>query len=188
MISKIHICAVLLACSVNRTLATICLTTSFIWPITESNAQTTIPPEAPVAATLSLQYGSDISMESANKALDAAMAHAQKNKWTVTIVVVDAGGRIVALSRMDGAHKATPDFALAKADSAVMTKRSTKIFSDQLTGGRNAVLGFVNLHVHSAEGGEVILQGGKIVGAIGVAGVTQQQDREAALAGVAAVN
>jgi glc operon protein GlcG len=176
--------------SVNLTkhIVTLCLSAGMLLPAASVTAQTTPAPEVPVASTLSLPYGSDISMEVANKAMAAAMAHAQKNKWTVTVVVVDAGGRIVALSRMDGAHKATPDFALAKADSAVMTKRSTKVFSDQLTGGRNAVLGFVNLHVHSAEGGEVILQGGKIVGAIGVAGVTQQQDREAALAGVAAVN
>jgi glc operon protein GlcG len=168
--------------------ATFGLAAALILPISLINAQTTAAPETPVAQTLNLPYGTDITMAIANKAMAGAMAHAHKKKWTVTVVVVDAGGRIVTLSRMDGAHKASPDFALAKADSAVMTKRSTKVFSDQLTGGRNAVLGFVNLHVHSAEGGEVIVQGGKIVGAIGVAGATQQQDREAALAGVAAVN
>jgi glc operon protein GlcG len=172
-----------------RHLATLSLSIATLVWIPHTHGQTSNhSPEAPIASTLALPYGKDISMETANKAMAAAIAHAQKNKWTVSVVVVDAGGRMVAMSRMDGAHKATPDFAFAKADSAVMTKRSTKVFSDHLSAGRNAILGFTNLHVHVAEGGEVILQNGLIVGAIGVAGVTQQQDRETALAGVTAVN
>ena len=152
------------------------------------HAQTPTPAtEAPVAATLALPYGADLSFEAANKALSAAVAHAQRNRWTVTVAVVDTGGRLLALSRLDGAHKATPDFAIDKAKSAAMLKRSTKVFSDQLASGRTAILGFTDLHVHVAEGGEVIVQNGRIVGGIGVAGVTQQQDRETAIAGAAAV-
>lgn len=141
---------------------------------------------APIAQTLPLPYGQDISLESANKAMNAALEHARSKNWNVSVVVVDTSGQVVALNRIDHAHKASVAFATAKANSAAMTKRSTKIFSDQLAGGRNAVLGFVDLHVHVAEGGEVIVQNGRIVGAIGVAGVTQEQDRETALAGVAA--
>lgn len=142
------------------------------------------PVAAPIAQTLPLPYGQDISLESANRAMNAALEHARSKAWNVSVVVVDTAGQVVALNRIDHAHKASVAFATAKANSAAMTKRSTKIFSDQLAGGRNAVLGFVDLHVHVAEGGEVIVQNGRIVGAIGVAGVTQEQDRETALAGV----
>jgi glc operon protein GlcG len=141
----------------------------------------------PIAQTLPLPYGQDINLESATVAMNAAVAHARSKGWNVTIVVVDTAGQVVTLNRFDNAHKASAAFATAKANSAAMTKRSTKLFSDQLASGRNAILGFVDLHVHAAEGGEVIVQNGRIVGAIGAAGVTQEQDREIALIGVAAV-
>lgn len=141
---------------------------------------------APVAQTFALPYGQDLGLSAAVRAMNAALDHARSKNWNVTVVVVDTGGQLVAMNRIDHAHRASFAFALAKASSAAMTKRSTKIFSDQLAAGRNAILGFTDLHVHAAEGGEVIVQDGRIVGAIGVAGVTQEQDRETALAGVAA--
>ncbi len=140
----------------------------------------------PIAITLPLSYGPNIAQSCAMTALTAAVDHARSKGWTVSVAVVDTAGQLVALSRMDHAHRASPDFAIAKASSAAMTKRSTKVFSDALGKGRNAILGFTDLHVHAAEGGEVILQGERIIGGIGAAGVTQSQDREIALVGVAA--
>ncbi len=141
---------------------------------------------APIAATLSLPYGADIAQTCAASATAASLKYAKSKGWNISVAVVDSSGRVIALSRMDNAHKASTDFATAKASSAVLTKRSTKVFSDALVKGRQAILGFADLHVHAAEGGEVLLQNKHITGGIGVAGVTQTQDREIALVGVAA--
>ncbi len=154
-------------------------------PVT-AGANDTPEASAPIAVTLPLPYGQNIAQNCAMTAMTAALEHAHKKGWAVTVAVVDTAGQMVALSRMDHAHRASPDFALAKAASAAMTKRSTKIFSDALAKGRNAILGFSDLHVHAAQGGEVILQGDRIIGGIGTAGVTQTQDREITLIGVAA--
>ena len=138
--------------------------------------------------TITLPYGKNISQQCAANAMNAAFKYAQSKQWKVTIAVVDSAGQIMMLNRMDNAHRATPEFAIAKASSAVRTKRSTKIFSDALSKGRTAILGFMDLHVHAAEGGEVIVHKSSIIGGIGVAGVTQQQDREVALIGANAIN
>ncbi len=141
---------------------------------------------APIAATLSLPYGADIAHTCAASVTQASLNYAESKGWNVSVAVVDSAGRVVMLSRMDNAHKASTDFAIAKASSATLTKRSTKVFSDALSKGRQAILGFTDLHVHAAEGGEVLLQNKRITGGVGVAGVTQTQDREIALVGVAA--
>ncbi|KAB7614521.1 heme-binding protein [Amylibacter sp. SFDW26] len=143
--------------------------------------------DAPVANTFPLSYGTNISHACAASALSAAVEYAQSKNWAVSIAVVDTAGQVMALGRLDNAHRASPDFAMAKASSAVMTKRSTKVFSDALSNGRSAILGFSDLHVHAAEGGEVLVKGDEIIGGIGAAGVTQKQDREISLAAVAAV-
>ncbi len=144
--------------------------------------------DAPVANTFPLSYGQNISHACAASTLSAAVEYAQSKNWAVSIAVVDTAGQVMSLGRLDNAHRASPDFALAKASSAVMTKRSTKVFSDALSNGRSAILGFSDLHVHAAEGGEVLVQDDKIIGGIGAAGVTQKQDREISLAAVAAAN
>ena len=140
-----------------------------------------------VATTLPLPYGPNLTHEQATAAIDAGIAYARENGWAVSVAVVDTAGQVVAIERLDDAHRASVAFATEKAESAAMLKRSTKIFSDALAGGRMALLGFTDLHVHSAEGGEVIVVDGRIVGAVGAAGVTQEQDREIALAGADAV-
>ncbi|WP_193371588.1 GlcG/HbpS family heme-binding protein [Pelagibius marinus] len=140
--------------------------------------------DTPVPNTFPLPYGPDIGQSCATAALNASLDHARANNLNVTVAVVDTSGRVVVLSRMDNAHKAGVDFAIEKALSAALYKRSTKIFSDALAGGRQAILGFMNLHVHAAEGGEVLVIKDEIVGGIGAAGATQQQDRAIANAGV----
>jgi glc operon protein GlcG len=117
----------------------------------------------------------------------AALSYARARNWSVTVVVTDTGRRPITLVRTDGAHKASVDFALAKPKGAALLKRSTKVVSDALAGGRMAILGFTDLHAHTAEGGEVIVAEGRIVGGIGVAGVTEKQDREITLAALAAL-
>jgi|GEM_PF-877484 len=140
--------------------------------------------DVPVANTFPLSYGDNISHACAASTLAAAVEYAQSKNWAVSVAVVDTAGQVMSLGRLDNAHRASPDFALAKASSAVMTKRSTKVFSDALASGRSAILGFADLHVHVAEGGEVLVSGDTIIGGIGAAGVTQKQDREISLIAV----
>ncbi len=137
-----------------------------------------------IASTLHLPYGVDITHACAKIVANASVRYAQSKGWNISVAVVDSSGRVITLQRMDNAHKASVDFALSKASSAALTKRSTKIFSDALEKGRQAILGFTDLHVLAVEGGEVVIQKQHISGAIGVAGVSQAQDREIALAGL----
>jgi uncharacterized protein GlcG (DUF336 family) len=140
--------------------------------------------ETPSVNAMALSYGQNISHQCSSIIMEATSKYAKNKNWAVTIAIADTAGQVIMLSRLDNAHRASPDFALEKASSAALTKRSTKIFSDALAKGRTAILGFTDLHVHVAEGGEVLLHNNQIIGSIGVAGVTQKQDREIALVGV----
>ncbi|SCZ59891.1 Uncharacterized conserved protein GlcG, DUF336 family [Epibacterium ulvae] len=144
--------------------------------------------EPPVAQTVPLPYGMNVSASCAAAVADTAIEFARSNGWNVTVAVSDTAGQVIVLHRMDNAHRASTAFALEKATSAALTKRSTKVFSDALSNGRMAILGFTNLHVHAAEGGEVIVADNTIVGAIGAAGVTEKQDRLISLAGIEALS
>jgi uncharacterized protein GlcG (DUF336 family) len=143
--------------------------------------------EAPIAQTFGLPYGANVSLACADFVVDAAISYAEENNWAVVVAVGDSAGQLVSMGRMDNAHRASTAFALEKISSAALTKRSTKVFADALANGRLAMLGFSDLHVHVAEGGEVLVLNETIVGSVGVAGVTQTQDREIALAGIRAL-
>jgi glc operon protein GlcG len=103
------------------------------------------------------------------------------------IVVVDSGGNVVMLSRLDGAQFGSIDVARDKAYSAVAFRRPTKAFQDLIAQG-GANLRLLNLHGASMlEGGIPIVVGGKIIGGVGVSGVTSQQDAQTAQAGIDAL-
>jgi len=133
-------------------------------------------------------YGSPISLDVAKKIAAAAFDEAKKNSWVpVVVVIIDWSGSPVYLERMDGTLYAGVDVAIRKAQSAAAFKRSTKDFADLLAQGG---LGnrFLRLpHAMPVEGGLPILIDGKIVGAIGVSGVTAQQEGLIAAAGLAAL-
>jgi len=130
-------------------------------------------------------YGEPVSLENAKKVLHAAEAFAISKQWTVVIAIVDTGGNIVALEKIDNTQIASIDVAIAKAKTANYFKRPTKALEDAIAGGG------VGLRVLSlpgavpVEGGELILSNGKIIGAIGVSGMSAAQDGEVAKAGVA---
>ena len=131
-------------------------------------------------------YGVGIGYDAAKKALAAAEAEAKKNNWTVAIAIVDSAAKLVAFSKMDNTQHASVDIAIGKAVTSNNLKRPTKALQDLIAqGGGNlrllAVPGVLPL-----EGGVPIVVDGKIVGAIGVSGVTSAQDAEVALAGAAA--
>ena len=132
-------------------------------------------------------YGTPISLEQAKKVLAGAEAEAKKNNWNVVIYVVDAGGQPVAMQRLDGTQFGSIDVARDKAYSAVAFRRPTKAFQDAIAqGGEN--MRILKLSGASPlEGGIPIVVDGKIIGAVGVSGVTSQQDAQIASAGIAAL-
>jgi glc operon protein GlcG len=137
------------------------------------------------AQIIDLPYGAPIPLADAKKALAAAQAEAAKNKWNVVIAIVDTGGHLVALERMDATQFASVEVAQDKARTAVGFRRPSKMFQDGVaSGGENLRL----LKLSGAtpiEGGIPLVSSGKIVGAIGVSGVTSAQDGQIAGAGAA---
>ncbi len=147
-----------------------------------------------IAATLSFgsqaqvpQYGPDINLEQAKKVIAAAQAEAKKNNWPVAIAVVDNHGFLVAFEKMDNTQTASVNVAVDKAASSATYRRPTKAGQDAVAGG-GAGIRMLNLRgMSSVEGGLPIVVGGKIIGAVGVSGVTSDQDGVAAKAGVDAL-
>lgn len=116
--------------------------------------------------------------------LEAAKAEAFKQQWPVSIAVCDDGGHMLAFVRLDGANLASSRIAPAKARTAVLMKRDTKLVEDMVNGGRNAFLSAPDLD-GMLEGGVVILVEGQCVGAVGVSGVKAPEDAQVAQAGIA---
>jgi glc operon protein GlcG len=130
-------------------------------------------------------YGASINLETARKVAAAAATEARKNGWTVAVAIVDTAGDLVYFERADDTQVASAQVAQDKARTAVRFKRPSKAFEDALAGGRLAILGMPN--VIPVEGGIPLLVDGKIIGAVGVSGVTSQQDGVCAQAGVDAL-
>jgi glc operon protein GlcG len=130
-----------------------------------------------------LQYGPPISLERAKQVMKAAEAEAARNFWPMVIAIVDSGGHLVLLERMDNAQYGSILIAQQKAETALNFKRATKVFEEALErGGANLrLLGATNLL--PLEGGLVLIADGKIVGALGVSGMQSGQDVQVAMAG-----
>lgn len=122
-----------------------------------------------------------LSLEAARQIAAAAEAEARKNGWNVAIAVVDEGGHPILLQRLDGTQYGSIEISIQKAQTAAGFKRATKVFEDAIAGGRTAVLGIEQLL--PLEGGLPLFYRGQVVGAIGVSGVTSQQDGLVAKAG-----
>jgi glc operon protein GlcG len=127
-----------------------------------------------------------LTLEVAKKLAAAAEEEAVKNKWPVVIAVVDDGGHLVYFQRIDDTQTGSIEVAIQKAKTAVHFKRPTKALEDAvITGGRTVVLSLPN--AMPIEGGLPLMVDDKLVGAIGVSGVTAQQDGQIAKAGVDAL-
>ena len=132
-------------------------------------------------------YGTPITLDQAKKAVAGAEAEAKKNGWPVVIVILDPGGNIVLLQRLDNTQWGSIEVAKDKARSAVAFRRPSKVFQDLVAQG-GANLRLLNLSGASmVEGGIPIMADGKIIGGIGVSGVTGPQDSQIAQAGVDAL-
>ena len=116
----------------------------------------------------------------------AAEAEALKNQWRVTIAIVDDGGHLLHLNRLDGAAPMSAQVAPAKARSSALGRRESKGFEDMINGGRTSFLSVPGMD-GLMEGGVPILVDGQCVGAVGVSGVKSPEDAQVARAGVAAL-
>ena len=123
-----------------------------------------------------------MTLDAAKKIAAAAEAEAIANKWTMVIVILDDGGNLVYLQKMDDTQIGSVDVAIAKAQSAVKFKRSTKVFEDALVGGRQAILKLPG--ALPVEGGVPLMLDGRVIGAIGVSGAQSKEDGQVAAAGV----
>jgi glc operon protein GlcG len=132
-----------------------------------------------------LRYGDPISLASAIKVAEAAATEAASQGWPMVIAVVDSGGHLVVLHRMDQAQHGSVLVAQQKARTAVDFRRPTSVFEGALAeGGMHLrLLGMTNLM--PLEGGLPLVVSGKVVGAIGVSGMQSAQDARVAAAGVA---
>ncbi|HEY8050727.1 MAG TPA: heme-binding protein [Ramlibacter sp.] len=115
----------------------------------------------------------------------AAEAEALKNSWAVSIAIVDDGGHLLWLQRLDGAAPISAQIAPAKARTAATGKRESKTYEDTINNGRTA---FLSAPLEGMlEGGVPIMKDGHCLGAVGVSGVKSPEDAQVARAGIAAL-
>ncbi len=122
-----------------------------------------------------------LTLEIAKRIAAAAEQEAKKNNWNMFIAIVDDGGNLMYLERMDDAQLGSQEVSVQKARSALLFKRPTKALEDAVAGGRVVVMALAN--AVPVEGGLPLMAYGKIVGAIGVSGATSPQDGMVAKAG-----
>lgn len=132
-------------------------------------------------------YGPPISLDHAAKALAAAEQEARKNGWSVAIAVLDSGCNLVALHKLDNTNHVSTQIAQEKAATACGYRAPTKVLQELLAKGGDNLRYLQFPRMLAADGGVPILVGGKLVGAIGVSGVTSEQDGQVARAGAAAL-
>jgi glc operon protein GlcG len=127
-----------------------------------------------------------LTLEAAKQIAAAAEAEAKKNNWTMVVAIMDDGGHLIYLERMDGTQIGSVEVAQEKAATAIKFKRPTKSLEDNVAGGRQVILKLPG--ATPIEGGLPIAVGNEIIGAIGVSGGTSPQDGQVAAAGLAAVS
>jgi len=132
-------------------------------------------------------YGTSVSPDVAKKAAAAAIAEAKKNNWAMAVAIVDTAGYLVYFERMPETQYASVEIAIEKAKSAALFRRPTKVFQDGVAGGG---VGLRILGLKGAvpvEGGIPLMEGGKVIGAIGASGGSSDQDGKTAEAGAGTV-
>ena len=134
-------------------------------------------------------YGETIKLEAAKKVAAAAVAEATKRGWSMCIAVVGPSGDLVYFEKMDDCQYASVDISQAKAKAAARFRRPTLVFERLIAKGQYfAYLPTLGNGFIGSRGGNPIVVGGKIIGAIGVSNGTGAQDDTISLAGVAALN
>lgn len=127
-----------------------------------------------------------LTLDDARRIATAAEAEAASNRWAVAIAIVDDGGHLLWLQRLDGAAPISSEIAPAKARTAALGRRESKIYEDMINGGRVSFLSAPVLH-GMLEGGVPVVVDGHCIGAVGVSGVKSTEDAQIARAGIAAL-
>ena len=127
-----------------------------------------------------------LTLSDVKKIATAAEAEAVANKWAVTIAIVDDGGNLLWLQRLDGAAPVSASIAPSKARTSALGQRETKVYEDVINNGRFSFLSAPSID-GLLEGGVPIMVGSDCVGAVGVSGVKSTEDAQIAKAGIAAL-
>jgi len=133
------------------------------------------------AASAQLIDKKAMTLEAAQKIAAAALVEARANNWNVIIAVVDDGGHLITLNRMETAQYGSIDVAIAKAKTAAAFRRPTKLFED-MAKSRPTLATIANASL--LEGGVPIIHNGQVIGAVGISGATAQQDTQVAETGI----
>jgi glc operon protein GlcG len=127
------------------------------------------------------EYGPTINLATAKKVAAGTLAECQKNSWRVAVAVVDNHGALLYFERMENTQYASNDIAIGKARAAATYQRPTRAFADVINKGGPATATLPG--VFASPGGVPLMVDGKVVGAVGVSGVTGDQDEQCAIAG-----
>ncbi len=125
-----------------------------------------------------------LTLDDCKKMIAACEAEARRNKWEVVIAILDDGGHLLMLERMDGGTPANVEIATQKGRSAAVSRRSTKVWEDRIKEGRVSML---KMPVLPVQGGIPVMYQGECVGGIGVSGVQSHEDEQIAQAGANAL-
>jgi len=128
-------------------------------------------------------YGPDVTAAAAKKIAAATLAECAKNKWNVAVAIVDTHGFLVYFERMENTQSASVDIAQGKARVGAMYRRTTRVFAEVIAKNGPAVMTLPG--VVASPGGLPIFAAGKVIGGVGVSGVTGDQDEQCAKAGIA---
>ena len=153
--------------------------------LTELAAVLTLGAMAVTSGAAQIAERKTLTLEGAKKIAAAAAAQAAKQKIPVVIAILDDGGHLIYLERLDSTQIGSIDVAIAKARTAVYYKRPSKAFEDRISSGGTPALALLNSM--PLEGGEPIFSGDQLLGAIGVSGGTSEEDGQIARAGLPAL-
>lgn len=124
-----------------------------------------------------------ITLEAAKKMVAAGEAEARQNGWNVAITIVDANGDLLMFQKMDETQPGSIKVSQGKARAAALFKRPSKVLEDMIIGGKTSFLAVEG--IVPIQGGLPVVVDGKVIGAIGVSGVTSAQDEQIATAALA---
>jgi len=141
---------------------------------------------AAIACTASAQdrrpdYGPSVTVTQAKKVAAGVLAECTKNSWNVAVAIVDTHGYLVYFERMENTQYASMDIAVGKAKAAATYRRPTRVFADTINKGGPATATLPG--VFASPGGVPLMVDNKVIGAVGVSGVTGDQDEQCAKAG-----
>lgn len=130
-------------------------------------------------------YGPSVDIAGAKKIAAGVIAECQSHKWNVAVAIVDTHGGLVYFERMDNTQTASLEIAIMKSRVGAMYRRTTRVFADVIAKSGPAVMTLPG--VVASPGGIPIFADGKVIGGVGVSGVTGDQDEQCAKAGLAAM-